>query len=99
MQLSRACIPADDLGPEYVGWAAEWGLRDDAVSIEDTNDDLQQLVDDIVDDVRQWAGRYELSIERELGGDAPADKTIQDMIAETGVVLPAKLPARSPVRP
>jgi hypothetical protein len=63
------------------------GLRDDPVGIEDSNEDLQQLVDD----ARQRAGRDSLAIEWELSGDAPPGKTVQDMTAEAGVTLPAAL--------
>lgn len=81
-------FPQDDLGEEYTGWAAEWGLRDDPVGIEDSNEDLQQLIDDILDDARQWTDRYDLAIEWDLSGDAPAVKTVQDIVAEAGVSLP-----------
>jgi hypothetical protein len=42
------------------------------MAIGDSNADLQQLVDDIVDNARQLTGRYDLTIEWDLDGDAPA---------------------------
>jgi hypothetical protein len=89
VQLSRVHFPDDDLGEKYTGWSAEWGLRDDPVGIEDSNEDLQQLVNGIIEDARHWTDRYDLTIEWDLSGDAPAGKIVQDMAAEAGVNLPA----------
>jgi hypothetical protein len=62
------------------------------MAIGDSNADLQQLVDDLVDNARQWTGRYDLTPEWDLDGDAPAGKTVRDMVAEAGVTLPATVP-------
>jgi len=89
VQLTRVHIPEDAQDEEYIGWTAQWALRDQSVGIEDSNEDLQQLLDDIVDDARQqWTDRYDLTIEWELSGDAPTGKTVQDMVTEVGVTLP-----------
>jgi hypothetical protein len=71
--------------------AGRVGLRDDPAGIEDSNEDLQQLVADVVDDARRRAGRDSLAIEWELSGDAPPGKTVQGMTAEADVTLPAAL--------
>ena len=68
---------------------AEWGLRDDSTGVEDSNEDLQQLNDDLIEDGGRWTDRYDLTIEWELSGDAPPGKTLHDMVAEAGVTLPA----------
>lgn len=89
VSLSRFYFPCDD---EPVSWAAEWGLRDDPVGTEDSNEDLRQLISDILDDARQqWVGRYDLSIEWTLDGDAPPGKSVEDVIAGLGITLPGKL--------
>lgn len=68
------------------------GLRDDPVGTEDSNEDVRQLIEDLLEDARrQWADRYDLSIEWELSGDAPRGKSVQDVLAELGVTLPDKL--------
>lgn len=86
-------IEGEDSEGSYVSWAAEWGLRDDETGVEDGNEDVHQLVSDIIEDVRQsWGRRYDLALEWEIGGDAPAGKTVEDMIAEAGVTLPTTLP-------
>lgn len=91
VDLSRLYFPDDEEEP--VSWAAEWGLRDDPVGTEDSNVDVQQLIVDLLEDARrQWADRYDLSIEWELSGDAPRGKSVQDMLTELGVTLPGKLP-------
>jgi hypothetical protein len=73
VRLSRFWFPEDD--ENDVSWSAEWGLRDDPVGVEDRNEDLQQLVDDLIEDARRWTDRYDLAIEWDLSGDAPAGKT------------------------
>jgi hypothetical protein len=83
-RLSRFCFPGD----EEASWSAEWGLQDDPVGIEDSSQDLRQLVGDIVDDARSWAGRHGLVVEWDLSGDAPAGMAVQDMVAAAGVTLP-----------
>lgn len=88
--LSRFYFPDDEEEP--VSWAAEWGLRDDPVGTEDNNEDVRQLIEDLLEDARrQWADRYDLSIEWELSGDAPRGKSVQDVLTELGVTLPGKL--------
>ena len=37
---------------EPVSWSAEWGLRDDSVGTEDSNEDMHQLIRDIIEDAR-----------------------------------------------
>ncbi|MGH3423926.1 MAG: hypothetical protein ACRDO8_04305 [Nocardioidaceae bacterium] len=84
--LTRDVDPDD---PEQVAWAAEWGLQDDDVGIEDTNEDLQELVDAITEDARsQWADRYDLTIEWTLDGDRPAQGSIAEAVAQSGIILP-----------
>ena len=61
MQLSRFYFPDDE--DEPVSWSAEWGLRDDSVGTEDSNEDVHQLIRDIIEDARRWADRYDLTIE------------------------------------
>ena len=92
VQLSRFYFPGDE---EPVSWAAEWGLRDDPVGTEDSNEDVQQLINDIIEDARQWTERYELTIEWTLSGDAPHGKTVQDTLTELGVTLPGKVTPES----
>jgi hypothetical protein len=81
-------MPEDELGGESVTWSAAWGLQDDDFGTEDSDEDLRRLVSGIVDDARQWTGRYALTIEWDISGDAPEGQTVEDMIAETGVTLP-----------
>ena len=88
VELSRLHFLADEIGGECVTWFAEWGLRDDSTGVEDSNEDLQQLIDDLIEDAGQWTDRYDLTIEWELSGDAPPGKTVHDMAAEAGVTLP-----------
>jgi hypothetical protein len=52
---------------------------------------VQQLIDDIIEDARQWARRYDLTIEWTLSGDAPRGKTVEDVLAERGITLPRKV--------
>jgi hypothetical protein len=67
------------------------GVRGDSVGTEDSNENLQELVDAIVEDARQWADRYDLAIEWNCSGDAPPGKTVHDIVTEAGVTLPAAL--------
>jgi hypothetical protein len=86
VELSRFYFPDDEEEP--VSWSAEWGLRDDQVGTEDSNEDVHQLINDILEDARQWTDRYDLTIEWTLSGDSPRGKTVQDMLTELGVTLP-----------
>lgn len=61
VQLSRFYFPDDE--DEPVSWSAEWGLRDDSVGTEDSNEDVHQLIRDIIEDARRWTDRYDLTIE------------------------------------
>lgn len=88
VQLSRFHFPGEE---EPVTWSAEWGLRDDSVGTEDSNEDVQQLVNDIVEDARRWADRYDLTIEWTLSGDTPRGKTIEDILRELSVTLPGNV--------
>lgn len=89
MQLSRFYFPADEEEP--VSWSAEWGLRDDPVGTEDSNEDVHQLINDIIEDARRWTDRYDLTIDWTLSGDSPRGKTVEDMLTELGVTLPEKV--------
>jgi hypothetical protein len=80
-------IDGDD-GEMYAEWQAEWGLRDESVGTEDSSEDLQQLVADVISDARRWTDRYELTVAWTLRGDADAGKTVWDMVTELGVILP-----------
>lgn len=82
----------DDPADTYVTWHAEWGLRGDDVGIEDSNDDLAELVSSVLQDLRQRAERDTLRLEWELGGDPPTGKTVADAVADGGVQLPHALP-------
>lgn len=82
----------DDPGETYVSWGAEWGLRDDSVGTEDSNENLAELIDAILEDLRPLAERYTLRLEWDLDGDPPEGKTVADAVAEWGVTLPAVLP-------
>lgn len=94
VELSRFYFPGDD---EPVTWSARWGLRDDPVGTEDSNEDVRQLISDIIEDVRcQWTDRHDLTIEWDVSGDAPPGKTVEDMLAELGVTLPEKVTPGSP---
>lgn len=98
VELSRMYCPADELGGECVTWFAEWGPRDDLMGIEDSNEDLHQLVNDLITSARlEWADRYNagLAIEWEITGDAPPGKTVEDMVSETGLVLPTHITPQS----
>ena len=89
VQLSRFYFPDDQ--DEPVSWSAEWGLRDDSVGTEDSNEDVHQLIRDIIEDARRWTDRYDLTIEWTLFGDSPRGKTVQDMLTELDVILPEKI--------
>lgn len=82
----------DDPGETYVSWGAEWGLRDDSVGVEDSNENLADLVADILEDLRSWTDRYSLRLEWDLSGDPPDNGTVADAVAEWNVTLPAVLP-------
>ena len=68
------------------------GLHDDAVGTEDSNEDVQQLIYDIVEDARRWTDRCDLTIEWELSGDAPHGRTVEDVLSKLGVTLPETVP-------
>lgn len=89
VELSRFYFPDDEEEP--VSWAATWGLRDNSVGTEDSNEDVQQLIGDIVEDARRWTDRYDLTIEWELSGDSPPGKSIEDVLEELGVALPDRI--------
>uniref|UniRef100_UPI003F496B6E hypothetical protein n=1 Tax=Amycolatopsis sp. CA-096443 TaxID=3239919 RepID=UPI003F496B6E len=74
-----------------VSWSAEWGLRDDGIGTEDSSEDLAELVDAVLEDLRPLAERYTLRLEWELGGDPPKGKTLEEAVAEWGVTLPETL--------
>ncbi len=93
VELSRFYFPDDEEEP--VSWAATWGLRDSSVGTEDSNEDVQQLIRDILEDSRQWTDRYDLTIEWELSGDSPPGKSIEDVLAELGVALPGRISDQS----
>lgn len=93
VELDR--IAGDEDDPDYVAWAATWGLREDSVGHEDSSENLSKLVEAILHDARaSWGERYELRIEWIVGGDAPAGRTVDDAIAATGITLPS-MPTRS----
>lgn len=71
-----------------VSWSAEWGLRDDGIGTEDSNENLAELVEAVLEDLRPLSERYTLRLEWELGGDPPKGKTLEDAVAERDVTLP-----------
>lgn len=71
VELSRFYFPDNE--DEPVSGAATWGLRDSSVGTEDSNEDVQQLIRDIIEDARRWTDCYDLTIERELSGDSPPE--------------------------
>ncbi|UKD50938.1 hypothetical protein L3Q65_01180 (plasmid) [Amycolatopsis sp. FU40] len=82
---------SDDPGDASVSWDAEWGLSDDSVT-EDCSEDLAELVDAIVENLRPLAERCALRLEWDLYGDPPEGKTLKDAVAECKVTLPEVLP-------
>lgn len=78
----------DDSYGIYVSWYAEWGVRDDSSGVEDSSEDLAELVEGILEDARRWADRYSVRLVWTLEGDEPDGKTIADAVAELGVTLP-----------
>jgi hypothetical protein len=84
----------DEDGP-YVSWHAEWALRDSDIGIEESGEDLRELVSAVVADVRGWSLPRDLTLEWEIEGDVPAGKTPEDMVTEAGVTLPRTLPRAS----
>ncbi len=71
-------------------WSAQWGLRDDAVDTEGSNEDVRQLIDDIIEDARRRADRYDLSIEWELSGDAPGGEPLKTCSANSASPCPRR---------
>lgn len=85
VELSRF---VDDEEPDYVTWAAEWGLRGGAMGIEADSEDLQEIVDAVLEEAETWTDQFDLRIEWTLGGDAPEGQTVEQAVAATGIKLP-----------
>jgi hypothetical protein len=90
IELNRIVLD-DDPSDIYVAWAVEWGIRDDSVGTEDNSEDLAELVEGVLSDLRSMAEDYELELEWIVGRDPPAGKTISAEIADLGVKLPSTL--------
>ena len=88
VELDRIEDPED---PAVVTWVAEWGLQDDSVGIEDNNQDLKALVDAVLEDARDLATRYDLTIQWTLYGDPAGDQPLEQTVASLGVSLPTRL--------
>lgn len=88
VELRRYVEPDD---PADVDWYAEWGVQGDSSGVDDSQESLRELVDAIVDDARRWTDRYEVTMEWNIGGDAPAGSTVEDEIRRLAVALPARV--------
>jgi hypothetical protein len=75
-----------------VTWGAEWWLKGSSSSTEHCEPELQELVDRIAQNLTRWGDHYVFQLQWTLQGDPPADGTLEDAIAEGGVVLPTRLP-------
>jgi hypothetical protein len=82
----------EDEPDEWVTWGADWWLKGSSQSISDSDGDLQKLVDTITDSLTSWGDHYVFHLHWTLQGDPPEDGTLEDAIAETGIVLPTRLP-------
>jgi hypothetical protein len=82
----------DDEPDEYVNWSAEWWLEGSSSSTMHGELDLQELVDGITSDLAGRGDCYTFRLNWTLGGEPPADGTVEDAIAEIGVVLPDRWP-------
>lgn len=72
---------------------AEWGIKDGLYGTEDNSDDLPELIDNVIEDLRQAFADVRIQrIEWNLDGDTPLGKSMEDMVAEAGVTLPDRLP-------
>lgn len=96
--MKRAIVIAVDLeryvdedDPTDTGWFAEWDVQGDSSGVEDSQETLRELVDAIVDDVRSWTDRYEVTLEWKIGGDAPEGSTVEDEIRRLEVTLPSRV--------
>lgn len=87
VELNRMVFD-DDPTDTYVSWHAEWGLRDSDVGTEDSSEDLAELVEAVLVDVRSMTDRYPVRLEWTVGGDPPEGTTIEAEIGELGVRLP-----------
>jgi hypothetical protein len=75
-------------------WAAEWGLQDHDVGIENTSENLADLIDTILHDAQQrWGDTHDIHhIEWQLvGDDLPGDR-VADAVTAARVTLPDHLP-------
>ena len=77
VELYRFVDPDD---PAYMSWSAEWGMRDDSQGGEDSNENLQKLVNAVIEDARHWTNQFDLRIEWTLNGDPPPGGTIADAV-------------------
>ena len=75
-------------------WAAEWGLQDHDVGIEESTANLADLIGTILHDAQQrWGETHDIrNIEWHLVGHDLPDKTVAEAIAAAGVTLPDRLP-------
>lgn len=87
VELNRMVFDTDP-ADTYVSWHAEWGLPDDSVGIEDSSEDLAELVAGVLEDLRPMAERHTVRLEWTIGGDRPDSTTIEAEIAGLGVQLP-----------
>ncbi|WP_225727949.1 MULTISPECIES: hypothetical protein [unclassified Nocardia] len=81
--MTRHYEPHD---PDINFWAATWGLRDSDFGINEQLDGARELVELIVDDIRdRWGNDYDLTIEWTVDG-WHADEEL----AAQGIVLPER---------
>lgn len=86
VELNRYVMDGND--SDDVSWTATWGLRGGDVGVEDNGEDLRDLVDAVLADVRAWPGG-DLRIKWTIGGDAPRGQTVEDVIAAMNITLPS----------
>lgn len=85
----------DELEHEPDGWGtwgAEWWVKGSSQSTAHSDGELQKLIDSISESLTKWGDHYIFQLHWTLQGDPPEDGTLEDAIAETGVVLPTRLP-------
>ena len=98
MELTRFCDDPDDVeeGEDPSAWHAEWALRDDSVATEESDIDVTELINCVVQDAAaQWGSRYDLTIEWKLNAadPLPEGQTIEGILSDLGVTLPRTVPA------
>jgi hypothetical protein len=87
VELNRIVLD-DDPTDIYVAWHAEWGIRDGSMGIEESSEDVAELVACVLSDLRPMTDDYAMKLEWIVGGNPPSGKTVREEIADLSVRLP-----------